>query len=102
MNKLWFVFFCYYRIVTRDDFIVVSVTALDSSKIGSDEVLYELALKSHKDNKAKYGLGLTLIIHAGDDIPSSFVGNPLLEEDHEERQRVFFEDKIKFFETLEG
>jgi len=87
--------------VSREDFALVSVSTLDSSLMRSDDDLYDQALNCQKENRVKHGLGLILIVHAGDAIPSSFVGNPLLEEDHEERSRVFFDNKETFFETLE-
>lgn len=87
--------------VTSEDFILVSTSAFDSSLLRSDDELYNQALICHKENRTRHGLGITLIIHAGDALPSSFSGNPLLEEDHEERGRVFFDDKKTFFETLE-
>ena len=101
MNPKWVVFFCFYKLVTRDDFVLVDCGAFDSTRISSDLDLYDTALKYQNGASSKYGLGITLIVHSGDSIPTTIEGNPLLEEDHSERQRVFFYDKTKFIETLE-
>jgi hypothetical protein len=101
MNPKWFVFFCFYKLVTRHDFVLADCGSFDSTTIRSDSELYDAVLRYHEEKTKKIGLGIVLIVHSGDSIPTVFEGNPLLEEDHFERQRVFFTDRDKFFETLE-
>jgi hypothetical protein len=102
MTSNWFIFLSYFKLLPQGDaYIKVSCGAFDATQIRSDRDYFLVADKFNDDQKKIFGPGFTLICQPNEDVPTVIIGNPALEEDHYERERVFFESESKFYETLD-
>lgn len=101
MIDVEFIILTYFKSCSRYDFMLVSCSNVNKRSLRSDKMLYDETLKYTESLKKSYGYGFTLIIEGGDPIPSYIVGNPQIEIDHDERDRVFFEDENTFYNSLE-
>ena len=99
-NPDWNMFLAFYKPVSSADFLLVNVATFDTSRMRSDEDLYDTCKRYLDSSIQKFGFGVVLIYQDEGPIITKFNGNPELEEDHQESDRFFFSDKKKFFDTL--
>lgn len=102
MNTNWMVFFFYYKLVGDAEYALVSSAAMDIISMKTDQDYYRSAKTFNDAQKNKFGFGFSLLVQSKQSVPTVIEGNPIIEEDHDERDRVFFEDEKTFYETLKS
>lgn len=100
MKSPYYTILAYYRVIAEYEYMLVSVGAYSSENIKTDDALYECSLEFHKNKIENFGQGVTIIAYGDDVLPTSFMGSPLEIEDHDERYRVFFTDRVRFLESI--
>ena len=100
MKSSYYTILAYYRVIAEYEYMLVSVGAYSSDNIKTDDALYECSLEFHNNKIENFGQGVTIIAYGDDVLPTSFMGSPLEIEDHDERHRVFFTDRVRFLESL--